>query len=419
MQRSYATNMRSDHVSDDFSTHLSAFVDDLRQRADAIPEPELGAALVALRRTIDSLESVSVEVLRRFDKSREYVSDGSASSVAWMRHNCRISAASAAQRLEMARNLPELPETEAAFAKGEIGYQHVSLISKTAEQVGVAAVREAESILVKAAKEMGPGRFRIVIAHLRHALDPDGALEDANQSFERRYLHLSESLDGVYYLDGRLDPEGGAALATALDALMKPLPQEERRARQRRADALVELGRRALNSGRLPEVGGQRPHVNVSAGLETLAAALGQPGGDLEWGCPVPAETVRRLACDCALTMIVLDKDGKPLDVGRRSRTITPQQRRALAHRDKHCRFPGCDRPVAWTDGHHVKHWIDGGETNLPNLCLVCGLHHRRVHEEGWRLAWGEEGEIVAIPPERYRQKLKPVAALALDLAAG
>ncbi|MDQ6876544.1 MAG: HNH endonuclease [Candidatus Dormibacteraeota bacterium] len=73
--------------------------------------------------------------------------------------------------------------------------------------------------------------------------------------------------------------------------------------------------------------------------------------------------------------------------------------RRALIARDRGCRFPGCDRPPAWTDGHHLKHWADGGPTLPFNLALLCGRHHYRVHEEGWRLAWGGSGELIAIPP--------------------
>jgi predicted restriction endonuclease len=70
-----------------------------------------------------------------------------------------------------------------------------------------------------------------------------------------------------------------------------------------------------------------------------------------------------------------------------------------LVARDKGCRFEGCDRPPAWTDGHHIKHWANGGTDELGNLVLLCRRHHYRFHEEGWRLWWGDDGELVAVPP--------------------
>ena len=87
------------------------------------------------------------------------------------------------------------------------------------------------------------------------------------------------------------------------------------------------------------------------------------------------------------------------VEAGRTSREIPPSMRRALVARDGGCRFPGCDRPPAWTDGHHLKHWADGNPTLPHNLALLCRRHHYRVHEEGWQLSWGDEGRLVAVPP--------------------
>ena len=116
-------------------------------------------------------------------------------------------------------------------------------------------------------------------------------------------------------------------------------------------------------------------------------------------GRPVPVVTALRLACDSALTAIAADDSGEPLDAGRTVRTVPPAIRRALVVRDRGCRFPGCDRPADWTDGHHLQHWAHGGETKLRNLVLLCRRHHRRVHEGGWHVAWGQRGELVASPP--------------------
>src|SRR5205823_13749085 len=142
---------------------------------------------------------------------------GQPSAGSWMRANCRMTGAAAAQRLGVARSLAELPQAEAALAGAEIGYQHVAHIARTAEAVGCETVRDAEEILVSAAKQLGPGKFRILAWHFRHAVDPDGALAEANELYDRRYLHISQSMNGLYFLNGLLDAEGGAVVLTAIN----------------------------------------------------------------------------------------------------------------------------------------------------------------------------------------------------------
>jgi hypothetical protein len=113
----------------------------------------------------------------------------------------------------------------------------------------------------------------------------------------------------------------------------------------------------------------------------------------------VPIETAQRIACDAAVATVIVDAKGTPLDVGRTTRTIPSSLRRALVVRDRGCRFPGCDRPPEWTDGHHIRHWAEGGATRLDNLVLLCARCHTAVHECGWRLRWGADGDLVVEPP--------------------
>jgi hypothetical protein len=272
-------------------------------------------------------------------------------------------------------------------------------MARAADQVGLEPVHEQESVLVEAARQLDPRMFRQVTIHLRHCVDPEGTLNDANQAHQRRACWLSETMDGVFVLNGTLDSEGGAILRTALAAVEgKPVAGDGRSARQRRADALVDLARNRLDVGDLPTTGCQRPHLTITADLETLA---GEPAGAgvLSWEQLVTADTVRRLACDCSVTPMVIGPDGEPLSVGRARRTIPAPMRRAIVLRDRHCRFPGCDRPAAWTDGHHLQHWIDGGPTAMWNVWLLCRPHHRLVHEGGWRLERAVDGGLITVPP--------------------
>lgn len=178
-----------------------------------------------------------------------------------------------------------------------------------------------------------------------------------------------------------------------------PSPDDERTAGQRRADALVELARRALDGGRLPEVGGERPHIAVTIDLATLEARAPAAAADVDWAGPVPGETARRLACDAGVTRIITDGPSEILDVGRRTRTVPPALRKAVVLRDGGCAYAGCDRPPPWCDVHHIEHWADGGSTSLANLTLLCRHHHRLLHEGRWRLP-AQRGKPHCASPE-------------------
>lgn len=352
----------------------------------------LAEELVTLCREADRLQARIAALVRLFDSRRAFAAEGSLSTVAWLRRNCRLSGWAASELVQVARELGELPLAETAFASGDLSYENVRLMARTSAAVGAETYRSGEAQMVEFGSRLAPHQFRILNDRVRHLLDPDGALADAQDSYERRWVRLSPLLDGMFALDGLLDAEGGACLQAALDALMGPASREDRRTTgQRRADALVELSRQQLDGGALPRRGGVKPHLS-------LVARAGQ-AGELEWAGLVPVATVRRLACDCDLTPIKVDSAGQVLDVGRARRTISSALRRALVARDRGCRWPGCGRPPGWTDGHHLRHWQDGGPTSLANTVLLCRRHHRRCHEEGWRLQFSPGGELVALPP--------------------
>jgi hypothetical protein len=119
----------------------------------------------------------------------------------------------------------------------------------------------------------------------------------------------------------------------------------------------------------------------------------------MEFSLPISAKAVERLACDCAVTRIILGSDSTVIDVGRAKRTISGPQRKALKVRDGGCTWPGCDRPVSMTEGHHLVHWIHNGPGNLPNLTLLCFRHHWMVHEGGWQIVRTDDGRMLTIPP--------------------
>jgi hypothetical protein len=162
---------------------------------------------------------------------------------------------------------------------------------------------------------------------------------------------------------------------------------------------LVEVCRLALTTGDLPDNGGDRPQVVVTVPFDPLRHALGV--GAFDNGDRITAATARRLSCDARILPAVLDGNGLPLDLGRERRLITGALRRALVLRDGGCAFPDCDRPPRWCDGHHVRHWADGGDTSLANAVLLCGYHHRLVHDAaaGWTVHIAPDGRPIFRPP--------------------
>ena len=379
---------------------LKAAVDKMAAWIREAKGEALGEALIQIRETgIDPLEAVFAEGVRHFDKSGEYKADGALSLTAWLRWKCKLSGGAAAERVEVARQLAKLPQTQVAFANGELGYQHAVVMARAAEHVGAAAVRKEETSLLQAAQTMDPGQFTTVAKNFEHRVDAAGALAEANHAYQRRYFHIGEPQDGLVRLDGVLDAEGGAILRSALQPFMKPVKDDTRSYGQRSADALVELGRQG-SSGSKRDGAGPRPQLVIRASLDTLAGVKGAPAGELEGGGTVPAETVQRYACDSAISRITGQGELED-ELNHASRTLPAATRRALEARDRHCVFPGCTRPLNWCDGHHLVWWTRGGATALPNLALLCRPHHRMVHEEGWRLDRHKDGRFAAIPPPR------------------
>lgn len=187
--------------------------------------------------------------------------------------------------------------------------------------------------------------------------------------------------------------------------------QDTRPFPRRMADALVELSRRALHAGDLPTAGGVRPHVTLTIDADWLAARVG--AGLLDTGHALAVDTVRRFACDAAVSTMLVDRTGQPLDVGRAQRLFPAPIRCALTQRDRGCAFPGCTRPPAWADAHHIVFWADGGPTSLDNGVLLCGHHHRLIHihatrDDGWRIKGVPGGRPVFIPPESLDPKRRP-----------
>ena len=167
----------------------------------------------------------------------------------------------------------------------------------------------AEPVLVEAARRLDPPRLRRAVGHLVAVADPDGEDDRAERRHGRRGLWLSPTFDGMVAVDGLLEPEAGQTVLAALEPLARPADAgDDRSGGQRTADALTELARRALEAGRLPQTGGVRPQLLVTVELDSLLGHPGSLAGDLGGVGPLDPEGCRRLACDSAVTRVLVTR---------------------------------------------------------------------------------------------------------------
>jgi Domain of unknown function (DUF222)/HNH endonuclease len=216
--------------------------------------------------------------------------------------------------------------------------------------------------------------------------------------------------DGSLRLEGRLPAEDGAVVLKALDAVTAAPGEAEDYAASPagacRADALVTMARSVVAGG---DGRTATCEVVVHVDAQTIESDAVVERCHLAEGPALAPETARRLACDAAVVRIV-ERDGRPLTVGRRTRTIPPALRRALRSRDKGCRFPGCTHE-RFLHAHHIRHWARGGATTLENLVQLCSYHHRLVHEGGFRVECTAgrvsfrrpDGRVIAVTPAGSR----------------
>lgn len=409
---------------------------------------ELDAVIADHFVVISRLRTHLTEALEQADSIDRAAELAAPNLTAWLCGRFGQTPRDAAQLVRDMKDLRSAPIAAEAALLGAIPIQSAAAIghsvAKLPPEVGPEVRADGADVLLGLAiGRDGPAldarELGLVGRRLHEVLDPEAAdqlladrleREEAD-AWDRRFLSITDDLGGGVRLRGLLSTEAGAILRAVLDPLAAPrpaqsLPEEStgvstgsastddheagstneppavrdgRTGGQRLADALTEAAERLLAHGELPDTAGQRPQLLVTLDHDRLAAGLGV--GTLADGNQLPPSTIRRLACDAGVIPAVLGTAGQVLDLGRTARTAAPAQRRALAVRDRGCRFPGCDRPPGWTDAHHIQTWDNLGPTDLDNLVLLCGFHHLTVHHDGWEVSPGKAGmaPLFAPPP--------------------
>ncbi len=306
-------------------------------------------------------------LVAEFDAREGWAEWGVTSCAHWLSWRCGIGITAGREHVRVARVLSGLPLVQAAFASGELSYSKVRALTRVASE-------QTEAELVELARHATGAQLERLCRQYGSVLR---ATNEHGQSLqERQQLSTYWDDDGMLVVQGRLAPEDGAALVAALDLARESVPEAtyEFGAAAVRAQALV-----ALANG-----GESRTEVVVHVDVETLATDEIKGQCELADGPAVAPETLRRLGCDAAV-VTMLERGGRPLSVGRRTRAIPPALRRALRSRDQGCRFPGCTH-TGHLHAHHIEHWARGGRTDLDNLVQLCSYHHQLVHEGGYRV---------------------------------
>ena len=303
---------------------------------------------------------------------------------AWLRDTTGLGPGAARRAVDTARGLAAMPDLRAAAVAGEVRTDRCeTLVAVLAPHLPAEALRECQPALRDLVEVCEPAPLRTALRRWIAQEFPD--------TFERlearaeTWVQLDTDGPGAWRLHGRLDAASTETLSTALDSLSRREGTDDHRStRERRADALVELARRALDSGDLPSVGGQRPQV-------TLVLDVAEPSGD-EAGISVTAAhgdhtgalsrtAALAIACDAEVSLALRTlATGRLVALTSPQRLVPPTLRRALAARDRGCTHRGCHVPAARCHAHHLSHWADGGATTIENLALLCPRHHAAWH---------------------------------------
>jgi hypothetical protein len=329
-------------------------------------------------RQLDALESAvrteRLQVLAVLDELEVGRADGSVDTPAWVADTSSVTRLHARQLVETARALIGLPAIRDAAARGELSWDQLEPLAQVAKP-------ETDEDWALRAPGWTPAQLIRAASDERRVTEAEANDRHAERSLTWRWDHKK-----MLQIRGRLPDVAGAALIRAIERLAEPVTQDAdgryESFEARCADALGELVSQRLVDDSDPD----RACLVVHAPAATLTEGSTAPGAELaDVYIPIAIETLRRLACDATLQLMLETPDGAALATGRRTRTVPAAMRRAIRRRDRHCRFPGCNR-VRFLHVHHVIHHADGGVTELWNLILLCPHHHRFVHEHGWRI---------------------------------
>ena len=374
----------------DVTTELIEVLDHLCETDPAVMAD--GETIEWLHRQLARLEAATTRAVAAFDARRDWEADGARSAAAWITTRCHLPSASAQRRVRLGRELRHLAVVEAAWLAGDITASHVDVLAAARTPATAECFARDEQTLVDAAAQLRFRPFQRAVAYWSQLADPDGVEHTARDGYDTRRLHLSQSFNGAWFLDGCLDPVGGTAFATGLNRIEQELFEADwadardrlgdqatasdlaRTPAQRRADAAVEMARRAgavPADARMPE-----PLFTVLVGYETFAGRI----CELANGTVVTPGSLVRWLTDAWIERVVFDSPDRIKNVGVKQRLFTGATRRAVEVRDRECFHDYCDLTAENCQIDHIQPYATGGPTTDHNGRPACSFHNRQRH---------------------------------------
>ena len=374
---------------------------------------DLGEEIASLSAHLDAATHRLLECIRRFDEAYGWHEQGALSCAHWLTWRVGWDPATAREKVRVARSLGKLPAIDQALRSARLSYAKVRALTRV-------ATPQNESRLLEMALLATGAQLERLCRGYRGVQDGESAPAPEERSVCKRLLP-----GGMVRLELVLEPDQADLVLRAIERAREVRAEQVEPPKEKaqgagvsaetswpsRADGAVKLAESFLAGSPVAGTGGERFQVVVHLDQEAFGPD-GALAGTLEDGTRVSAETLRRVACDCGIVAAV--GDGQALNIGRRARSIPPAIRRALMLRDRGCAFPGCTH-TAFLHGHHLRHWLHGGETSLDNLVMLCTVHHHLVHEGGWTVNAGAEGVFSFHSPTGKLVALEPARELVGD----
>jgi hypothetical protein len=398
------------------------------------PESTITDAMLCFAEGFHEAERVLLGFIHSWSKSGEWSEHGCLSPAAFLSNNLGISHGEAKRKLRLANGLAAWPLLHEAIHQGSsLSISQAELLLRVATDERAELFERDLEMLIGHGATLNISQFAQVVKHWAAMADnhiasqPDSDNSDqlSAQVEVPSRLHVAATFDDRLELSGSLDTIDGLIVRAALDAALRlnqpaetdhetsetgsaeQVPTDARPESVRNAEALTIIASFFLQHHRKVTGSGSVTNLDIRIDLDVLN---GQRGGLAEAGprntCVALKETLA-LCCNSAVTRIVTTGESLIVDIGRATRSISPKLEKAIRHRDRHCRFPGCHMPGAFTDVHHVVWWSKGGETNRDNLALICRRHHRMIHNN-WSVAGNPNETLTFTNPNGRNFTTKP-----------
>ncbi len=356
---------------------------------------ELGDKIAILSAHIQAATCRLLLLIAEMDRREGWADLGFVSCAHWLSYRTGDRLDTAREKVRVARKLVDCPLVLKAFSQARISYSKVRAITRI-------VTPENEATLLEYALDGSTSQLERIVRSYRKAAPAEQ--EQAKRQHDERYLSYHIDDDKMLVIKGRLPPEVGALLVKALQVASEEQCEDtDAEPDQRLCDALGEVAGAALDGGLAERAGKARPknyQVMVHVDQAVLEDSNEEGRCEVQGGIGISPETAKRLCCDNPVLKMPVENSNSGLQLKVQGRRASAPLERAVKVRDEGvCQFPGCENR-RFIHMHHVKHWADGGPTDLDNLVLLCSTHHRAVHEGGYSLKKTEEGELCFRSPE-------------------